>query len=88
MKVLNNVVGSQVRYFRCRLDLTQEMLAARCNILGWNITRGKLAKIEAQVRCVSDAELYLLAKALKVGVEKLYPKSEEPILDLGGRLAP
>jgi len=47
-------------------------LAAKCGVLGWDISRGTLAKIEAQVRKVTDTELVLLAKALKVKVGELF----------------
>jgi hypothetical protein len=42
-------------------------------VAGLDISRGTLAKIEARVRCVSDQELVLLAKALGVRVEELFP---------------
>ena len=70
-----NIVGPQIRRTRYRKGLTQNQLAAKCTILGFEITRGTLAKIEAQVRCVSDAELLILAKALGVGIAELYPPS-------------
>jgi hypothetical protein len=44
--------------------------------LGWNISRGTLAKIESQVRGVTDFEVVLLAKALKVKVNDLYKNSD------------
>lgn len=50
----------------------QNQLAARCNIVGLNISRSTLAKIESKVRWVTDSEAALLAKALKVGVGELY----------------
>ncbi len=67
-----NLVGPQVRQIRESLNLTQEELAARCNVLNWDISRGTLAKIESQVRRVTDEEVALLAKALKVTVGDLY----------------
>ena len=67
-----NVVGPQVRKLRESQDMTQEDLTARCNIIGFNISRGTLAKIESQVRRVTDMETTLLAKALKVSVDALY----------------
>ena len=67
-----NVVGPQVRQLRESQDMTQEDLTARCNIVGFNISRGTLAKIESQVRRVTDKETALLAKALKVPVDALY----------------
>ncbi len=78
----SNIVGPQVRNLRDKQDLTQDMLAARCGVLGWNLSRGTLAKIEAKVRCVSDAELWLLAKALRCPIEKLYPDNAATVIDL------
>jgi len=52
--------------------MSQEMLAARLGRVGWDISRGTLAKIEAGIRCVSDKELLLLAKGLRVTVETLF----------------
>lgn len=52
--------------------MTQAELTAHCNLLGLNISRGTLAKIESQVRRVTDSEVALLAEALKVNISKLY----------------
>ena len=68
-----NVVGPQIRKLRYRQSLTQDALAARCARLGWDVSRGTVAKVEAQVRCVSDSEMLVFARALKVGVDALYP---------------
>jgi transcriptional regulator with XRE-family HTH domain len=68
-----NIVGPQIRKLRYQQELTQEMLAARCARLGWNISRPTLSKIEAQLRCVVDSELMILAKALRVSLEMLFP---------------
>jgi len=73
MSKVQNIVGPQVRQLRYQQDLTQQMLAARCEVLGLDMSRGTLSKIEAQLRCVTDAELQTLAKALKVPIQKLYP---------------
>ena len=66
-----NIVGPKVRQLREAKGLTQEELTARCNVMKWEISRGTLAKIEAQVRRVTDEEVVLLAKALNVGVSDL-----------------
>jgi transcriptional regulator with XRE-family HTH domain len=68
-----NIVGPQVRRLRDQQDMTQEALAARCNVLGWDLSRGTLSKIEAQLRCVTDSELRILADALRVRLDDLYP---------------
>lgn len=50
------------------------MLTARCNRIGWDIGENIIAKIEAQFRCVTDAEIVYLSKALGVKLHELFPK--------------
>jgi transcriptional regulator with XRE-family HTH domain len=76
MSQLQNIVGPQVRKLRYQQALTQEMFAARCALLGWDLSRGTLSKIEAQLRCISDSELVILAKALKVEVSAILPPAK------------
>ena len=73
MKTVRNLVGPQVRRARSRLELTQEALAAKLQLAGWDVSRASLAKIEAQLRWVADAELYLLADVLGVAMADLFP---------------
>jgi transcriptional regulator with XRE-family HTH domain len=80
MKTLN-VVGPQIRRLRSAANLTQEQFAARCGVTGWRLSRSTLAKIESQVRSVFDAELFVLAKALRKEIRDLYPSSRSEILD-------
>lgn len=61
-----NLVGCRIRQKRMSMKLSQEKLAAKCNVLGWDISRATLSKIEAEIRRVNDAELLILAKALKL----------------------
>lgn len=68
-----NVVGSQIRKLRYGCGLSQATLAARCGVQGFDLSRGTLAKIEAGIRCVSDVELWVIAKSLRVPLERLYP---------------
>jgi transcriptional regulator with XRE-family HTH domain len=68
-----NIIGIQVRKLRYQQGMTQEALAARCGVLGWDLSRATLSKIEARLRCVTDVELEVLAKALRVEMTALYP---------------
>jgi len=68
-----NVVGPQVQRLRYELELTQEQFAARCQVAGLDISRSTLAQIEAQLRCVTDKELFLLSRVLAVSTEHLFP---------------
>ncbi|MCU7919701.1 MAG: helix-turn-helix domain-containing protein [Candidatus Thiodiazotropha sp. (ex Epidulcina cf. delphinae)] len=71
-----NVIGPQVKRLREQSHMAQEELAAQCNLLGWNISRGTLAKIESQVRRVTDFEVALMAEVLKVEIAELYEDAE------------
>jgi transcriptional regulator with XRE-family HTH domain len=70
-----NVVGPQVKWLREQKAMTQEDLTAQCNLLGWGISRGTLAKVESQVRRVTDSEVALLAQALEVDISTLFEKT-------------
>ncbi|MBL1275150.1 MAG: helix-turn-helix transcriptional regulator [Ectothiorhodospiraceae bacterium] len=67
-----NIIGPQVKWLREQRDMTQNELVAHCNLVGLSISRSTLAKIESKVRRVTDSEVALLAKALKVDMSELY----------------
>lgn len=72
-----NLVGPQIRSLRDLQKLTQPMLAARCRRWGWDLSRETLAKIETQLRWVSDFELLCLARALRVEPPELWPSKDK-----------
>ncbi len=67
-----NIIGNNVKFLREKNGWTQDQLAAKCNLLGLNISRGTLAKIEAKVRRVIDSEIKTLATALQVEITELF----------------
>jgi transcriptional regulator with XRE-family HTH domain len=73
MAAAQNIVGPQIRKLRDGQGMTQEALAAKCGVLGWDLSRGTLSKIEAGLRCVTDKELQFLAQALKAQMDDLFP---------------
>lgn len=78
-----NLIGPAIRCLRVERDLTQEALAARCQVAGWDLSRETLSKIEAQVRRVNDAEVRMLAHVLRCEMRELFPssvKSAIPVL--------
>lgn len=70
-----NAIGTQVQRCRARQNLTQLDLAGRCNLLGFDIGRETVSQIERGVRGVSDLEMILLSKALRVALVDLVPKT-------------
>ncbi len=73
MEAPKNIVGSQVMKIRNAQGLSQSDLAIACQLQGWDVSRGVIARIEGAVRWVSDSDLIELARVLKVPVKKLYP---------------
>lgn len=67
-----NITGRQIKKLRIERGLTQEQLAARCNVAGFDITRSTLAKIESGVRQVTDVEVRFFAQVLKVSEGELF----------------
>jgi transcriptional regulator with XRE-family HTH domain len=68
-----NVIGAQVRRLRSQRGLTQDQLSAKLQLLGLDISRSGVSKIEAHLRCVADSELPFIAESLKVGIAELFP---------------
>jgi len=72
-----NVVGPQIRKRRIELELTQEEFAVQCQLGRLDISRGTLSQIESQLRCVTDDELFALARILKVTTDSLFPAPQK-----------
>ncbi len=69
-----NAVGPRLMSLRTRLGLSQAQFAAKCQLAGWDVSRDIVARIELQIRCVTDIELMTLAGVLRVPVDALLPK--------------
>ncbi|MDR1789923.1 MAG: helix-turn-helix domain-containing protein [Opitutaceae bacterium] len=57
-----NALGPELRKRRSALGWSQAVLAAKCQLAGWDIDRVVVAKIEAGLRAVSDLELLKLGE--------------------------
>jgi transcriptional regulator with XRE-family HTH domain len=68
-----NIIGKRVKEARKKAVpvITQEDLTARLEVLGYNIDRVSISKIESGNRFVADYEVVGLAKALNVDVKWL-----------------
>jgi len=66
-----NSIGSTVARLRTAQNLTRNELAARAQVVGWDITFYVVKRIENGEREVTDIELRKLAKALRVPVAVL-----------------
>lgn len=68
-----NLCGDRVRIGRAlhKPPLTQEELAKKINLMGMEMTKLIISRIEKNQRHVCDAELYMLSRALGVSMDWL-----------------
>lgn len=65
-------IGKRVRTLRQAKNLTQEELSARLQVIGCDLTRSALAKIEVGQRHLYPDEIKALKTALGVSYEELF----------------
>lgn len=75
MRPLNDI-GPQVRMLRLRRGWTQDILAAKLQIGGWDISREGLAKVETCRHQVLVEQLRVLMRVFQVGFEAFFSKEE------------
>ena len=66
-----NLCGERIRLARLKARITQSELAARLQVEGVLLERDSISRIEIGTRFVTDYELKVIAKILKVEVEWL-----------------
>lgn len=74
-----NVCGEQIREARVIQRMSQTELAAKMQIEGIMIERDSISRIEIGTRFVSDYELMIFAKVLKVDIKWLLTSREETL---------
>ena len=67
-------VGNNIRVLREKANMTQEMLAAKLQLLGCDITRSAVAKIEVGQRHLYPDEIILIKQILKVSYEDIFER--------------
>lgn len=75
-KIMNNTVekriGKNIRSIRERLGMTQEILAAKLQLCGCDITRSAVAKIEVGQRHLYIDEVILIKEILNVSYDEIF----------------
>jgi transcriptional regulator with XRE-family HTH domain len=69
--IKSNICGKRIAEARSIAQLTQETLSAKLALLGVNMDRAAVAKVENHLRRVLDYELRALATVLDVSVDWL-----------------
>ncbi|NJR43905.1 MAG: helix-turn-helix transcriptional regulator, partial [Akkermansiaceae bacterium] len=63
MVAMRNIVGAQVMLLRNERGWSQDKLASVCQLKGWDVSRGVIARVEGGIRWVADFEVLNLAAA-------------------------
>ena len=67
-----NIPGPGIRCIREGKGWSQEDLARRLQLAGWDVDRTLIARIELRIRCITDMELLLLAKTFGVTLDAFH----------------
>ena len=66
-----NASGKRIREERERVHLSQEQLAAKLQLKGFNLNQKAISRIETGSRIVTDYELYAFSKVFCVPMQSL-----------------
>jgi transcriptional regulator with XRE-family HTH domain len=69
-----NVIGAQVRGLREQKGWTQEKLAVKLQLAGWDTSQDSVSRLENHDRRIPDLELFVLADVLGAKLDDLFPK--------------
>ena len=70
--IIETEVGNNIRKLRERANITQDALATKLQLLGCNITRSALAKIEVGQRHLYPDEIIHIKNVLRVSYEEIF----------------
>ena len=74
-KNIETKVGKNIRSLREKRGMTQEVLSARLQVLGCDITRSAIAKIEVGQRHLYPDEIILIKQILGVSYDEIFDLS-------------
>lgn len=69
-----NWIGGNVRKFRKKNKMSQQLFSNKLELLGVYVCRGSVSRIEDCSRTVTDIELAAIAKVLNVGIDELFER--------------
>ena len=74
---LNNISGKNIAKFRLKLKISQRELADRMQLVGIDIDKNAIQRIECGKRFVTDIEIIAFAKIFNVSLDELLSIKEE-----------
>ena len=75
----NNVCGSNIAKFRKELNISQRALADRLQLVGLDVDKNAIQRMESGQRFITDIEIRYLCKALNISIEDFFANTENLI---------
>ena len=70
--IIETKVGNNIRKLREKAGITQELLATKLQLMGCNITRSALAKIEVGQRHLYPDEIIYIKNILNISYDDIF----------------
>lgn len=67
-----NICGKNIKKIRKEQKITQDELCARMQVMGYQISRSDISKLENGKKFITDFEVFGFSKALKVSILDLF----------------
>ncbi len=71
-----NLIGAQIRRLRCNKGWSQNDLATRLQLRGWDISRSGVARIESSQSGLGDFRIVMLEDLFHVQFKDMFPTLE------------
>ena len=68
----NNVCGKNIAKFRMEMKISQKKLSDRLQIVGLDVDKNAIQRMESGQRFITDIELQFLAKVLDKTMDELF----------------
>ena len=68
----NNLCGVNIAKYRCQRNISQRELADRLQIIGLDVDKNAIQRMESGQRFITDIELQFLAKVLDKTMDELF----------------
>ena len=72
----NNICGTNIAFYRKELRISQRELADRLQLIGLDVDKNAVQRIEAGKRFVTDIELIAISKVLNKNFDELLTQNK------------
>ena len=76
---LNNICGKNISHFRTILKISQRELADRMQLVGIDIDKNAIQRIECGKRFVTDIEIVAFSKVFNISLEELLEQKNKAL---------